>query len=73
MKPRRLLRLLERELGYRQVSIEGSHRKLVCPGRPTLIISFHDREEVSSVAVRAILIKQAGLSLDAAKEVVRHA
>ncbi len=71
MKARRLRRLLELELGYEVVDATGgSHRKMRSEGRPTLIFAFHDGDEIGPATVRSILVKQVGLSLDEAKEVV---
>ncbi|MGK5742906.1 type II toxin-antitoxin system HicA family toxin [Micromonospora sp. URMC 103] len=70
---KKMLRFLQRELGYQVVSQVGSHRKLSAPGRPDLIFSFHDRATVAPRTVRDILVKQAGLSLAEAEEVITRA
>jgi predicted RNA binding protein YcfA (HicA-like mRNA interferase family) len=74
MKARRLRTLLERELGYVLVSGrgKGSHRRLEAPGRPGLWFAFHDGDEVGGAMIRTILVRQVGLTLDEAKEVVRR-
>lgn len=73
MKARRLRTLLERELGYRVVrSPGGSHRRLESPGRPPILFAFHDGDEVGGALVRRILVRQVGLTLDEAKQVVRR-
>lgn len=70
MKARRLRRVLER-LGYVVVRTSGSHRQMECEGRQSITFSAHDSTEVPSVLVRRILVKQAGLSVQEAKEVLR--
>jgi predicted RNA binding protein YcfA (HicA-like mRNA interferase family) len=75
MKARRLRSLLERRLGYTvdpNHSKGGSHRTLRSPGRPTVTFAFHDGAEVGPHVVRRILVKDVGLTLDEAKEVVRR-
>lgn len=75
MKARRLRSLLARELGYAVVpsrSRGGSHRRLEAPGRPGLWFAFHDRDEVGGAMIRVILVRQVGLTLDEAKEVVQR-
>lgn len=67
-------RLLIRELGY-EVSADsgpGSHEWLVHPERQRLRWAFH-RREIGSLEVRNVLIRQVGLTLDEAKEVLRRA
>jgi len=71
MRPRELLRILE-SLGYRTVAQKGSHRKLEAPGRPRVILAFHPSVTIGPTVVRDILVKQAGLSLAEAEEVVRR-
>jgi len=68
-----MLRLLTRQLGYRVVSQRGSHKKLEADGRPTVIFSYHDGGTVSPRAVKDILVRQVGLTLDEAKEVIGRA
>ena len=73
MKARKLRRLLETELGYRAVRRPGgSHEKLKSAGRPTIIWAFHTTE-VGPHLVRDILVKQAGLTVEEALEVVGRA
>lgn len=73
MKARRMRSLLERELGYTaKPGTGGSHRKLEAEGRPTLIFAFHDGAEVGPALVRSILVKQVGLTLEEAKQVVKR-
>jgi predicted RNA binding protein YcfA (HicA-like mRNA interferase family) len=67
----RLRRILEREpLGYRITRQDGSHRTLEAEGRPTLHLSFHDRQEIPSGLVRKILVKDIGLSVDEALDLL---
>lgn len=74
MKARRLRSLLQRELGYVVVPDrgKGSHRRLEAPGRPGLWFAFHDGDEVGAAMIRQILMRQVGLTLDEAKEVVKR-
>lgn len=70
LRPRELLRILE-GLGYQTVSQKGSHRKLEALGRPRLIFAFHPSVTIGPTLVRDILVKQVGLTLEEAEEVVR--
>lgn len=71
MKARRLLRLLY-GLGYEVDRQKGSHRVLVCAGRPRLIFAFHDRSEVAPGLVRSTLVGDVGLSVAEALEVISN-
>ncbi|NJP33732.1 type II toxin-antitoxin system HicA family toxin [Micromonospora sp. HSS6-12] len=73
IKARAMLSLLQSQLGYRVVRQSGSHRRLVCDGRPPLTFAFHDGDTVSPRLVRVILVQQVGLSMDEAREVLRNA
>jgi predicted RNA binding protein YcfA (HicA-like mRNA interferase family) len=42
------------------------------PGRGRVVFAFHDGDEIGPAMVRDILVKQVGLSLEAAKEVMRN-
>jgi predicted RNA binding protein YcfA (HicA-like mRNA interferase family) len=66
-----MLAVLTRELGYKVVRQQGSHRRLEAKGRPSLTFAFHDRESLSPGEVRDILMKQVGLSKDQALRVVK--
>ena len=68
---RKMLKLLERQLGYHELRCAGSHRILVSEGRPRLTFSF--QRELSGVEVGDILVNQVGLSKEAAVEVVKNA
>ncbi|GAA3510515.1 MULTISPECIES: type II toxin-antitoxin system HicA family toxin [Streptosporangium] len=70
LKARQMLRILL-GLGYEEVDREGSHRKLVCEGRPRLTFAFHDRDELAPGVVRDILVKQVGMGKDDALKVVQ--
>ena len=48
----------------------GSHRKLICEGRKTIIFSWHDSDEISGWKVRQLLMEYAGLSEMEALEVL---
>jgi hypothetical protein len=76
MAPKRLKRLLKRELGYEEVpnSGPGSHTWLEAPGRLRIRWAFHDsRSELAPIEVRKVLVEGAGLTLEEAREVVRRA
>ena len=69
------MRKLLRELGYRAVPGrgKGSHTVLEAEGRPQIVYAFHDKEEIGPVMVRKILVKQVGLTIDEAKELMERA
>jgi predicted RNA binding protein YcfA (HicA-like mRNA interferase family) len=70
LKVRALLALLTSEsLGYRVVRQTGSHRRLEAPGRPPLTIAFHS-QEVPGFLVRRILVREVGLSVADALELI---
>lgn len=71
MNARQFRRLLAR-LGYEGTGQgSGSHEILKAPGRPTLLWAFHSNKEVSGGLVKKILVKDVGLCLDEAREVLR--
>lgn len=71
MKAAALQRILERELGYSVKSQRGSHKKMLSDsGYPLLIFSFHDGQEIPSQLVKKILIRDVGLSVEFAEELV---
>lgn len=71
MKWTRLRRILEGDpLDYRTVRQAGSHRTMEAEGRPTIHLSFHDRQEVSGRMVRKILVHDVGLSEEEARELL---
>lgn len=75
MKARRLRSLLQRELGYEVDPASergGSHTWLVSAGRPRVRLAFHDGDEVGGDVVRKVLVRDVGLTLDEAREVVRR-
>lgn len=78
MKPKKFRRLLGVEFGYEPSKNKkrgkGSHRILVSKkGYPKLVDAFsHGGRDVSSIEVRNILVKQVGLTLEEAKEVVKR-
>ena len=70
------MRALLRRVGYRPLPGRGrgSHTVLVCPDREgQIIFAFHDKASIGPSLVRKILVKQAGYSVDEAKELVRGA
>lgn len=71
LKAKQLLAVLQREpLGYKVARQSGSHRRMTAPGRPPVTIAFHDKETVSSGAVRKILTKDVGLAEDEARQLL---
>lgn len=72
MKPRRFRKMLERQLGYREVRRAGSHVTLESEGRPPLTFAFHNGVEIGPAMVRQILVRGVGLTLEEAKEVYRR-
>ncbi|WP_460830785.1 type II toxin-antitoxin system HicA family toxin [Nocardioides hungaricus] len=62
-----------KELGYTITRQRGSHRQMDAPGLGRVVFAFHDGDEIGPAMVRDILVKQVGLSLERAKEVVRDA
>lgn len=49
-------------LNYVITRHEGSHRMLESPGRPTLHLSFHDRQELPGGLIRKILVQDVHLT-----------
>lgn len=73
MPAARFKALLFTQLGYSVVpkSGPGSHEWLESAEHPRIRWAFHKRE-ISSIEIRNVLIKQVGLTMEQAKEVVRH-
>lgn len=70
LKARQLLRVLA-GLGYRTSDHRGgSHRWLKAHGRRDIRFAWHDNTTIPGGAVRRILVKDAGLTLEEAKEVM---
>lgn len=65
-----LLRILERDLGYRVVRTSGSHRVLESPGRPRLVFAYHSGQTFPPGLVRKILVKDVGLVEERALELL---
>ena len=66
-----LRRILEREpLSYQIVRQDGSHRTLEADGRPRLLLSFHDKQEIPGRLVRKILVQDVGLTDDEARSLL---
>ena len=74
VKARKMRKLL-RTLGYAPLPGrgKGSHTVLIAEGRGQIVFAFHNKDEIGPVMVRKILVKQAGLSLSEAEELVRNA
>lgn len=61
MKPKQLLAILK-GLGYETQRQVGSHRRLVCEGRPPLTFAFHSGATIPPGLVRKILVQDVGLT-----------
>lgn len=62
-------------LRYRPVATGsgGSHTKLIsAAGYPPLMLAFHNNQEIPPGLVRKILVKDVGLSVDAALGILRR-
>ncbi len=71
MKAKRLLAVLTREpLGYRVIRQRGSHRILAVEGRGRIIFAFHDRQTVPPRVVRQLLVREAGLDVEEALDLL---
>lgn len=70
MKAAELMSLLL-SLGYRVVRSKGSHQRLEHPELNPLTFAFHSKKEIPGGLVRQYLVRQAGLTLEKAKEAVR--
>lgn len=71
MKAAELLAVLH-TLGYEVTRHRGgSRRRLEAPGRPPLVFAFHGGATIGPVLVRRILVKDVGLSVAEALEVIR--
>jgi predicted RNA binding protein YcfA (HicA-like mRNA interferase family) len=71
MKARKARALLRR-LGYRAVPGrgKGSHTVLECEGRPNITWARHDKYTMAPGEVRKLLLKEAALTIDEAREVL---
>jgi len=71
LEARALLSVLCREpLNYRVVRQVGSHRRLEAPGRPSLMLAFHERATIAPGLVRKILVDDVGLTEDEARRLL---
>lgn len=69
MKARKLRQIL-RGLGYHKSHGKGSHEVLKADGRPNIVYGFHSKDTIPGGLVRSILVRQAGLTMSEAKEVL---
>lgn len=71
MKANKFRRVL-RALGYAKVPGRGhgSHEILRADGRPQLTFAFHGNATIPGGLVRSILVKDVGLTMEEAKEVL---
>ncbi|GIG61413.1 hypothetical protein Lfu02_57850 [Longispora fulva] len=67
----KMLRLLQK-LGYVITRQNGSHRYLQAEGHGVIIFAFHDSATIAPHIVRKILIRDVGLTIDEAWEVLKH-
>jgi len=71
MRAADLQRLLEKEFGYYVHTQKGSHKKLRSDdGYQPLTFAFHDGVEIAPGLVRKILVKDVGLTVEAAAQVL---
>lgn len=71
LKASALLAVLKREpLGYAVERQHGSHRRLTAHGRPPLTFAFHDGATIAPGLVRKILVKDVGLDVDEALDLL---
>jgi predicted RNA binding protein YcfA (HicA-like mRNA interferase family) len=48
----------------------GSHRTLNAPGRPRVVLAFHNRQTIRPRTVKQILCDQVGLEADEARRLL---
>lgn len=65
MTGRQLFRVLKK-IGYETVRQSGSHRRMVCDGRPPLTFSYHDSQTIPPGVVKKILVSDVGMAEDEA-------
>lgn len=72
MKATKLRAILKSRLGYRVVPGrgKGGHSIYEAEGRPRVVWGFHNKRSLAPIEVRNVLVKQAGLTIDEAKEVL---
>ena len=74
LKATKLLQILKKELGYTVVKGSrksgGSHCCLVAEGRKQIRWAFHNKVNIPPRSVKAVLVDQAGLTVEEAKEVL---
>jgi len=71
LKGRALLAVLRRPpLAYEVERQRGSHRRLVSPTYPPLVLSFHDRADIAPGLVRKVLCRDIGLDEDEALDLL---
>lgn len=74
LKATKLLQILKKQLGYTVVKGSrkggGSHCDLVADGRKKIRWAFHNKVSVPPRSVKSVLVDQAGLTVEEAKEVL---
>ncbi|MFD4438097.1 type II toxin-antitoxin system HicA family toxin [Bacillus safensis] len=71
MKATKLRQILKKRLGYTMVpGSGGSHTWFKTEGRPDIRWAYHNGRNLAPREVRNVLVQQAGLSIDEAKEVL---
>ena len=65
LKGRQMLRILN-EIGYLTDRTKGSHRRMVCDGRPPLTFSYHASQTIPPGVVKKTLVSDVGMSEDEA-------
>jgi predicted RNA binding protein YcfA (HicA-like mRNA interferase family) len=74
LKATKLLQILKKRLGYTTKPGSrkggGSHCYLVADGRNTIRWAFHNKVNIPPRSVKSVLVDQAGLTVEEAKEVL---
>lgn len=71
MKARKMRRVL-RSIGYRPLPGmgQGSHTVLGCDGRGNILFAWHDKQTIPHFRVKSMLVKEAGMTVQEAREVL---
>lgn len=71
MKARKMRKLL-RQMGYRPLPGmgQGSHTVLACEGRGNILFAYHDKETIPPFRVKSVLVTEAGMTVQEAREVL---
>lgn len=74
LKATKLLQILKKQLGYTLVpgTRKGSHCTLEAEGRKRIRWAFHNKVSIPPRSVKSVLVDQAGLTVEEAKEVLGY-